>query len=58
MKPCLRRLSVHYAHRPKGYSKYPVIRFGGAYLHAVGFRIGDKLDMQVSKGNIVITKRP
>lgn len=52
-----RRLRVYYAHRPKGYSKFPVIRLGGNYLTQAGFRIGDELEVSISPSILTITKR-
>lgn len=53
----IRRLRVYYAHRPKGYSKFPVIRLGGNYLADAGFQIGDELEVTVSERILTITKR-
>lgn len=39
------------------YVEVPVINFGGKYLKNAGFEIGEKLEVEVNEGEIIL-KRP
>lgn len=53
----VRKLKVYYAHYPKKYGRYPVIRIGGEYLKYLGFNIGDTIYVHFEAENrISITK--
>lgn len=54
--PRIRMLRVYYAHHPKRFGKYPVIRIGGEYLKRYGFGIGDKLEVKIGHHHVSITK--
>ena len=52
-----RRLKVYYGSYQGGtYSRHPVIRIGGNYLRAYGFKTGDTLEVKLSSGRIEITR--
>ena len=52
-----RRLKVYYGSYQGGtYSRHPVIRIGGNYLQAYGFKTGDTLEVKLSSGRIEITR--
>lgn len=54
----VRKLKVYYAHHPRKYGKYPVIRIGGNYLNNLGFNIGDIVFVHFSdEGLITIQKK-
>jgi len=38
------------------YKPHPVIRLGGVYLSTLDFQIGDRIEVKVKRGEIVITK--
>jgi type I toxin-antitoxin system toxin SymE len=52
-----RRLKVYYgSHQGGTYSRHPVVRIGGNYLRAYGFKTGDTIEIKLSQGRIEITK--
>jgi len=51
----IRRLKVYYGHHGN-YTQHPVIRLGGKYLSLQDFKIGDKVEVTLEPGRIVITK--
>jgi hypothetical protein len=52
-----RRRKVYYAfYDHEGGRPHPVIRLGGKYLEAFGFKVGDSIDVTLDFGRIVITK--
>ena len=52
-----RRLKVYYGSYQGGYySRHPVIRIGGNYLRAYGFKIGDTVEIKLSDGRIEIKR--
>jgi hypothetical protein len=58
--PSKRVLRVYRGHhcssRHHLYKPHPVIRLGGVYLSALDFQIGDRIEVAVRRGEIVITK--
>ena len=59
--PSKRVLKVYRGHHCSGirhqiYKPHPVIRLGGVYLSALDFQIGDMIEVEVRRGEIVITK--
>ena len=56
-KATIRKLKVYYGSYYGGnYSRHPVIRVGGNYLRAAGFKIGDNIEIKLSRGKIEITR--
>ena len=56
-EPTTRRLKVYYgSYHSSTYSRHPVIRIGGNYLRAYGFKTGDTVEVKLSSGRIEITK--
>jgi hypothetical protein len=58
-KSSKRYLKVYYSHRSLSKhrnKRQPLIRLEGVYLSALDFQIGDRIKVQVSRGEIVITK--
>jgi len=54
-----RRMKVYYGSYQGGtYSRHPVIRIGGNYLRAFGFKIGDTVELKLSDGRIEISRLP
>lgn len=51
-----RQLTVYYGFTKRKFRKIPVIRLGGDYLYTIGFRIGDKLLIELETNKIIITK--
>lgn len=55
--PKTRKLTVYYGHTENTYRQIPIIRIGGNYLAAAGFKIGDKVLVTLEENTISITKR-
>jgi antitoxin component of MazEF toxin-antitoxin module len=49
-------MKVYKGHHYHSYKPHPVIRLGGSYLAKLGFKIGDTLNIEMSDGQISITK--
>lgn len=58
-KPNSRKLRVYYAFSDNRFTQnynYPVIRIGGKYLRTFGFEIGTRLQVDLTHGQIVVSK--
>ena len=54
-----RKLKVYYAFSDNRFSEnynYPVIRIAGKYLRTFGFEIGTQLQVDLTEGQIVVSK--
>jgi hypothetical protein len=51
-----RRLKVYYAHHGNSTRHHPYIRLAGKYLLNFGFKVGDKVQIQMEEQRIIITK--
>ena len=52
-----RQLTVYYGFTKRKYRKIPVIRLAGDYLTTIGFKIGDKVSIELETNKVVITKQ-
>lgn len=53
----VRKLKIYYgSHQSNNYSRYPLIRIAGNYLQSCGFKIGDTIEVRLSKDRIEISK--
>jgi len=52
-----RHITVYYGFTKVKYRKIPVIRLGGNYLTAIGFKIGDKLCVELADNKVTIIKK-
>jgi hypothetical protein len=53
----LRQMKVYKGHHHHTYKPHPVIKLRGSYLARLGFKIGDILSIELSNGQILITKQ-
>lgn len=51
-----RKVHRRFARRRHKYVAHPTIRIGGIYLKALGFDIGDEIEVSCTQGRIVIVK--
>jgi len=55
-----RVLKVYRGHyrtgRQRMYKSHPVIRFGGIYLTHLDFQVGDRIEVLIRRGSIVIIR--
>ena len=57
MSKTAKQMKVYKGHHYHSYKPHPVIRLGGSYLAKLGFKIGDTLNIEMSNGQISITKQ-
>lgn len=53
-----KRILTIYAGSGKAYQSIPQIRIQGKWLEALGFSIGDKLEIACKENQLIITKQP
>lgn len=51
-----RILKVSYGYYISSRKKYPLINLAGLYLSAFDFKVGDRVKVEISKGQLLITK--
>lgn len=52
-----KQMKVYKGHHHHSYKPHPVIKLRGSYLAKLGFKIGDVLSIELSDGQICITKQ-
>jgi hypothetical protein len=53
----IRLMKVYKGYQHRTYKPHPVIKIRGSYLSKLGFKIGDKLCIELSQDQILITKQ-
>jgi hypothetical protein len=53
----IRRLKIQYANYTNSYRRFPVIRLAGHWLSEFDFQIGDSIEIQMEKGQLLISKK-
>ena len=53
----VRQMKVYKGHHHRTYKPHPIIKLRGSYLARLGFKIGDILSIELSHGQILITKQ-
>ena len=56
MSKTAKQMKVYKGHHYHSYKPHPVIRLGGSYLAKLGFKIGDRLTIELTHGLIQIKK--
>lgn len=52
------RINYGNFYRPTSYTNYPKIQMEGKWLEALGFHVGDRLQVEYEEGSIRITLAP
>ena len=52
-----KQMRVYKGHHHHSYKPHPVVKLRGSYLAKFGFKIGDVLSIELSQGQILITKK-